>query len=972
MWSEEEIAMTQENLKVWYKGNEFTIENRLKDASGNSNHAKVYGGVSIKEESLYLSQQEQGHIILPKGTLEGCNHLTISAWIKPTTLDAWARLFDFGDDRKKNIFFAVNSNVANSNGGRPVLSLTHGNVHQVHSKADLISGKWQHVAIIIEESIATIYLNGVETGRNEQVNIQPSIYTDGFNYIGKSHFDVDPYYNGHIQDFRVYDKALPVEMLREIMLEKMTDEEAVDTVLEALDIPGKDMIKENIILPQTFLPGVELTWISSDENVIKKDGTVIQKAESNQKVILRATVQKGEITKERVFELSVLQQGMPSYFIHVDGDKKGVTISDTFVGIFFEDINYGADGGLYGELINNRSFEFGSFKDTLSKFDDYFYGWSIQQKGEANLSHQLKSETPIHENNPHYLEVTIHNEGEGAKLCNSGFDGIAVKQGARYNFSVFLKNHSYQGKINLLLQGRDGTLYGKEVLDIDLLDSTWKCFESTLTSDVTDAEAIFVLQFEGIGVLDIDMVSLFPEDTWANRKNGLRQDLVQSLKDLQPKFIRFPGGCIVEGKYLTNAYNWKHTIGPVETRKVNWNRWEEGNPYPYNQSCGLGFYEYFQLAKDIGATPLPVVNCGMSCQFQGSEIAEDIEPYIQDALDLIEYANGDKDTVWGARRIADGHKEPFNLIYLGIGNEQWVDYDKHVKDKYFIIYELFRNRIKEKYPNIELITTSGPFPDGKEFDIAWDIINKKTEAYMTEGKVYAELVDEHYYMSPEWFLENDNRYDTYPRYEDGKSAKVFAGEYACHTNGGPSKQGNNNLMAAICEAAFMIGLERNSDVVAMTTYAPLFAKTTNVQWQPDLIWFNNTDVYFSPSYYVQKMFGNNMGTYTLHTETVANSEVKADNHLPIYALASYDEVTGEKILKLVNASKTPQDVAIQITNGTTYEVVGTLLTSTYPDDQNTLENPTKVKTKEIEIGKVEKDFSYTLPAYSFVVLRLKK
>ena len=661
------------------------------------------------------------------------------------------------------------------------------------------------------------------------------------------------------------------------------------------------------------------------------------------------------------------------YSIKIDTASKGVDISPTFIGVFFEDINYGADGGLYAELIQNRSFEFGSFKESFSKFDDYFYGWELTEKGESKLKISRQEAEPIHPNNAHYLEITADNGGQDAAISNTGFGGIALQKDEHYRFSIFLKNKDYKGTIHISLESQTGEVYASYRLEDQALDTAWKQYEVMLKSEKTDATAKLSLIFEGEGSLNIDMVSLFPENTWANRRNGLRRDMVQMLKDLQPKFMRFPGGCIVEGKYLANAYNWKDTIGPVEHRKTNWNRWEEWQNEPYNQTYGLGFYEYFQLSEDIGASPLPIVNCGMSCQFQGKEVTDNIEPFIQDALDLIEYANGDETTEWGEKRIADGHKEPFNLVYLGVGNEQWIDYDVPGQDKYFETYEIFRNRIKEKYPNIQLITTSGPFPSGKEFDVAWDIITEKTEEYSAEGKVYAELVDEHYYMSPDWFLDNDARYDNYPRYQDGKSCKVFAGEYACHTNGGPSKQGENSLYSALCEAAFITGLERNSDVVGMTAYAPLFAKTTHIQWQPDLIWFNNTCVYGSVSYYVQKMFGNNMGDYTYETKVISLAELPGHKRLPIYSIASKDERTGDIIVKIVNIDEKPHDVKIELQNASTIQnkACVTYLTSQDKVDKNTLEEPTKVTPQTAVIENAAAEFTYEMPAQCFAVLRLK-
>lgn len=653
---------------------------------------------------------------------------------------------------------------------------------------------------------------------------------------------------------------------------------------------------------------------------------------------------------------------MGQYKMKINTENRGIEISPTFIGLFFEDINYGADGGLYAELVNNRSFEFGSFKNTFSKHEDYFYAWSVVTKGGGELIHTQASAEPIHENNPNYLQVQINQVGEEVGISNEGFSGISIEAGKKYDFSVYLSNESYEGDISIRLEGNDGKVYAQEKIDNSQIQNSWTKHELTLTSNTTDAQAKLTLLFNQTGVINIDMVSLFPQDTWKGRKNGLRKDLVEMLEALEPKFLRFPGGCIVEGKTLNNAYNWKDTIGPVEHRKMNWSRWEEWDKVPYNQTYGLGFYEYFQLAEDIGATPLPILNCGMSCQFQSGEIAEDIEPFIQDALDLIEYANGDETTFWGKKRIESGHLEPFNLIYLGIGNEQWVDLDKPFKDRYFEIYEMFCARIKEKYPEIKLVTTSGPSPQGTEFDSAWKVIKEKTEDYIKQNKVYTELVDEHYYMSPEWFIKNVNRYDDYVRYSDGISAKVFAGEYACHTQDIEGKGARNNLYAALCEAAFITGMERNSDVVQMTSYAPLFVKVNNIQWKPDLIWFDNQKVFGTPSYYVQKMYGNNMGTYIL----------KTSEELPIHKVVSWDEKTGDIIVKMVNVEDRAYTIDIEIETPQEINSIAqcTLLTSKNKEDENTLENPDYVSEKVFTIEGITQNFSYTIEANSFVVLRL--
>ena len=642
------------------------------------------------------------------------------------------------------------------------------------------------------------------------------------------------------------------------------------------------------------------------------------------------------------------------FILTVDCNKKEIEISPTFIGAFFEDINYGADGGLYAELIQNRSFE----------FDDYLYGWEIIEGDKEKIKISKENKDPIHENNPGYLSINVEKSGQRVGIRNLGFGGIALLNNEKYNFSIYLRDVGYNGDIHVVLEGVSGQIYDRHTVSGELISNQWEKLELTLKSNNTDSDARLSIILEGEGRLDLDMVSLFPHNTWNKRKNGLRYDMVKMIKDMKPKFLRFPGGCIVEGNKLTNAYKWKNTIGPIEHRKMEKNRWEEWVDYPYNQSNGLGFYEYFLLAEDIGASPLPIVNCGMSCQYQSGEVAEDIEPYIQDALDLIEYANGDNSTKWGAKRIESGHKEPFNLVYLGIGNEQWVDPSKPTSKQYFTIYETFRNRIKEKYPQIQLISSAGPSAYGEEFEAAWEIIGNKTTEYMKENKVYTEIVDEHYYMSPLWFLDNHERYDNYIRYNDGKSCKVFAGEYACHTHRETGKKGENNLYAALCEASFMIGLERNSDIVTMTSYAPLFAKTTNWQWRPNLTWFDNTRVYPTPSYYVQKMFGNNMGTHTLKTDIESSTNLGKHKRFPIYSIGSLDEETGDIIVKIVNVDERSHDIRIHLdgVENLRPEASGLYISSASKADTNVFE-------QNFTLDNVSEDFNYEIPAQSFVILR---
>ncbi|MDQ0060165.1 alpha-L-arabinofuranosidase C-terminal domain-containing protein [Paenibacillus harenae] len=464
----------------------------------------------------------------------------------------------------------------------------------------------------------------------------------------------------------------------------------------------------------------------------------------------------------------------------------------------------------------------------------------------------------------------------------------------------------------------------------------------------------------GVGELSVDMVSFFPQSTWKGRPGGLRADLVQMLANLKPSFVRFPGGSIVGGDGIGNRYNWKDSIGDPAGRKQNANMWGgTAQNTSYYQSYGLGFYEYFLLSEDIGAEPLPVVNAGMGDQFRQSDVApwEELDSYIQDALDLIEYANGPVTSKWGAKRAESGHPEPFGLHYLAIGNEHWGQ-------EYFVRFERFKDALKEKYPDIQLIFSAGPSPDGAIFN----------DARSWQRSQPADIVDEHYYMNPDWFLDNTNRYDSYDR----SGPKIFVGEYAAH-NGNR----DNSFGAALAEAAFMIGLERNSDVVAMASYAPLFGKEGFAQWSPDLIWFNNSSAYGTPSYYVQQLFGVNKASVVLPAEVklrsgksyeAGRSQVHNDDaerwQEPFYWLAGRDDLRGELILKAVNAATYDVKAMVEVKGVSGLE--GSKLTmSADLLAKNSFGQPLLVKPEQQRIEGLTNTFTLELPKQSVTVFRLK-
>jgi alpha-N-arabinofuranosidase len=482
----------------------------------------------------------------------------------------------------------------------------------------------------------------------------------------------------------------------------------------------------------------------------------------------------------------------------------------------------------------------------------------------------------------------------------------------------------------------------------------WKKYEMKFTCSATHPKAKLQVTLSGKGVLEIDMVSLFPEHTWKDRKNGLRADLVQKLADLKPGFLRFPGGCIVEGHELETRYQWKKTIGNVEDRKLIVNRWNTEFSYrnasDYYQSYGLGFYEYFLLAEDLGASPLPILNCGMACEFNSSELVplDKLDPYIQDILDLIEFANGATTTQWGKLRADMGHPSPFNLKMVGVGNEQWGT-------QYVDRLKIFLKVLNEKHPEIAFVGGSGPSPDGKDFDYLW--------TQMRELNV--PIVDEHYYRTPDWFLKNAGRYDNYDR----KGPKVFAGEYAAHDKEGKDAESRNTWKSALAEAALMTGLERNADVVHMASYAPLFGNVNAWQWRPDLIWFDNLKSVATPNYYVQKMFSTNAGTDVVSALVDGKPLTGQDS---LFASACIDSKTSELIVKLVNVAKKPATLTLLLDGKQPLakEINLQVISNLNPASFNQVGKPEEVTPVERKQKISGKKITMNLDAYSLTVARI--
>ncbi len=614
----------------------------------------------------------------------------------------------------------------------------------------------------------------------------------------------------------------------------------------------------------------------------------------------------------------------------IDADKPGAAINPAMWGIFFEDINFGGDGGLYAELIKNRSFE----------FPEPLMGWIKLMPNFARGAITVETENPLNADNPHYLRIKSEASAP-IGVSNEGFRGMGVHEGETYEFTAWARSAGGNPSLIVQLVASDGSII--DTNRIALSETGWTKCRGRLVSRVTDARARLNVLLQAPGTADLDMVSLFPQHTWKNRPGGLRADMVQALADLRPGFMRFPGGCIVEGSTLDRRYQWKNTILPIDQRHLIIDRWNYEflhRPTPdYFQSFGLGFFEFFQLCEDIGAQPLPILNCGMACQFNSSELCpmDQIGPFIQDALDLIEFANGPADSVWGAKRAGMGHPEPFHMMMMGVGNEQWGP-------QYIERYKAFATALKAKHPEIMLVSDAGPSPADERFQFLWTNL----------CQLGADIVDQHCYDHPAWFFENVHRYDNYDR----KGPKIFMGEYAAQSVATVSPKNRNTLECALAEGAYMTGLERNSDVVRMASYAPLFANTEAWQWTPDLIWVDSLHVRLTPNYYVQQFFSLNRGDNVLPIEMEAEDS-------RIFASAVVEKQSHTVVLKVVNAGAEAVAGSIHLrgVNALGSDSSVTVLASKNLNDENVF----PVKTT---LAETKPEFAHEFPGNSMTVLRL--
>lgn len=648
-----------------------------------------------------------------------------------------------------------------------------------------------------------------------------------------------------------------------------------------------------------------------------------------------------------LFSGGISLQAQSKEFV-VDLKKKGAPIQPTLWGLFIEDINYAADGGLYGELVKNRSFE----------FPQNLMGWTTYGKVE------LKNDGPF-QNNPHY--VRLSDPGHRHKhtgLDNEGYFGVGVIKQHEYRFSVWARvakgGSNEKLRIELIEPASmaEHQAFASQELVIDSKD--WKKYQLVLTSPVTDPKAKLRIFLTSKGSVDLEHISLFPVETFNGHENGLRKDIAETLAEIKPGVFRFPGGCIVEGTELETRYDWKKSVGPVENRPLNENRWHYTFAHrffpDYYQSYGLGFYEYFLFSEEIGAEPLPVISIGLACQFQNNDMSahvpvDELDPYIQDALDLIEFANGDETTTWGKVRADMGHPEPFNMKFLGLGNEQWgPEYVERLKP--------FMDAVRAKYPEIEIIGGSGPGSEGEQFEYLWPEMKK----------LKVDMVDEHFYRPESWFLAEGARYDSYDR----KGPKVFAGEYACHGAG----RKWNHFNTALLEAGFMTGIERNADIVHMATYAPLLAHVEGWQWRPDLIWFDNLTNVKTASYYVQQIFAHNPGTHVLSL-TMDKKPITGDKEQEgLFASAVWNDANNEVIVKIANTSDKAQNITLNFSGMKKQEQLSggtaTTLNSSDIHAENTIENPNLITPQVKSVNISGSSVDVNVGAKTFAMYKFKK
>lgn len=916
-------------------------ENLGKDSSGNNNHGVGAGSlpprVSLVGERPAVTfaggRNGSSFIQLPSDLLAGVSDntgITVTAWVnfgKGTSV--WERIFDFGNGETGPAMFLTRQLRGTMSAGGDLV---------VDPGRGFATGEWMHIALSLigteggklSSAGPVVYLNGevvadgsisqTSSGSYAQLRRWFDTLTDSSNYssnfIGRSQYAADDDFAGSISDFRIYKAGLSADKVIEVMCDSLTDEEIVRIAVDKYLFLSTRIVAHDLALPSALLGGtVKVAWESSCPEVLSNEGR-IQAIDAAHAVTLTAILSKGSYTVRKSFEVSVIPPNIPPYTLNVYGNKEVMDVSEVLYGLFYEDINNAADGGIYAEMVQNRSFESFAF-DTYSHASgecgcstgrnrDPLFAWSgdvdrMTPHNSGGLNEFFKiSDKDV---NSYYVKVE-----DGATIRNRGFAdsnqhcAMVIRTGAKYDFTIWAKAES-AGAITVQLQSPDGTAVSDTVTVQIEGGGTWKKYGVAPKLVLTGTDTVLgQLALTFVGEICIDMVSLMPQDVWGvedeaksasahanysgNPNYRLRKDLVHALVEMHPKFLRFPGGCISEGSFIwENVYDWKESVGDIELRKENYNVWG------YMMTMGLGYMEYFQLAEDLNAAPLPVMACGVLCQAR-SDYAHPAggklrEYYIKNFTDLIDFAISTDfaGNEWAAMRKKMGHEAPFELHYLGVGNENWGT-------EFFANFEVFKTSIDDymaqNYPGYELhiISTVGAQADDDAYQQGWkflsgnldgsakvafadghEVIEETVTWYEKQPNYMDTIADEHYYRSNEYLLNNVDRYNYYYRAKnsDGsvnwkETSKVFVGEYA--------STDKNTLAGAVAEAAVMTGFENNADIVRLAAYAPLFNKVLTdgtYRWTPDCIWFDDETVWFTPNYYVQQLFAKYVGSKVLKT-----------------------------------------------------------------------------------------------------------
>ncbi len=883
----------------------------IRDVSGQDRHAQAKGsGLKAADGVLTFPggehQSGAGYVELPRGMFDGKKELTVSIWMKNETgARDYAGFYigtEAGEEGYPPNYLLINP--MNKNGRMKMVLTNSTNVNAPFNTevgpacsgnpADSFESddQWAMYTVVLTEDSLTGYLNG-QKYKTYHVSRSLADFGSGLlSYIGRSPY-ADPFYKGGVRELQVYGEALSDAQVQELYLDMASGEEVLLRAQEEIVIPEIDLSEtgagvadaafvSKLTLVKSLMNGrVSVDWTSSDPAVITADGR-IQSPKSEETVTLTAILKYGEATAEKKFEIRVVPDGETEYSMVIDPTAKGVEISQGLFGIFFEDINSAADGGLNPEMVKNNSFEtYFNVESIEEQGRGNEYSWKLHwvSDQDENFTVQQDPDVYLNENNTNYAVITGNmalENGGFAPMNNPNGAAMAVTKGQAYDFSVWTRaDADYSGTLKVQLVNEDGEALSEEKAIPLKKDGNWAKAGDVLTGTRTQLGKIR-LTISGAADTDalyMDMVSLSSQDTYGyGNKNyacgkGVRKDLVEKLKALHPSFVRFPGGCIIEGNSGRQSYyNWEWSIGPLEERKAIANHWasDDGsytNTYSYMQSFGFGYHEILTLCEDMGAEPFPILSAGLFCQFSNGDRApaasgEELDKFAQHATHLIDYCWGEPDSgdavqsEWAKKRVENGHEKPFNLNYVGIGNENWGT--KYLNNFQYI-KEYVENYVKEHYPGrkITIISSSGPGAEDGSYQTAWDWMNEKNA-----GET---LIDEHYYQSKEFMLNKDDRYDFYTRREDGGS-DVFVGEYATHLS-----SRNNNLESAICDAAYMTGFERNGDIVRHASYAPLFEKIGSTNWSQNMIRFDEYDSVATPNYYVQQMYADNYGTETIHT-----------------------------------------------------------------------------------------------------------